>query len=91
MFPSDAYAALRAVAEHVSALPVMRGVRLPGRHPIMREVRLPARHPVMRGAGLPAGDPVTRDVGLPARHPVTWPDATSVEPSHARLLSVPAT
>ncbi|MGV6494422.1 hypothetical protein ACTUVK_001568, partial [Stenotrophomonas rhizophila] len=60
-------AALRAVAEHGSALPVMRGVRLPGREPVMR------------------------DAGLPARHPITWPDATSVEPSHARLLSVPAT
>jgi hypothetical protein len=67
MLPSDTYAALRAVAEHGSALPVMRG------------------------AGLPARHPVTRDVGSLARHPITWPDATSVEPSHARLLSVPAT
>jgi hypothetical protein len=78
MLPSDTYAALRAVAEHGSALPVMRGAGLP------------ARDPVMRGAGLPARHPVTRDVGLPVRHPVTWPDATPVEPSHARLLFVPA-
>jgi len=79
MLPSDAHAALRAVAEHGSALPVMRGAGLPARHPVMRGAGLPARHPVMRGAG------------LLARHPITWPDATSVEPSHARLLSVPAT
>jgi len=91
VLPSDAYAALRAVAEHGSALPVMHGAGLPARYPIMRDAGLPAGDPVMRDAGLPARDPVTRDVGLPARHPVTWPDATSVEPSHARLLSVPAT
>jgi hypothetical protein len=65
MLASDAHAALRAVAEHGSALPVMRDVGLPARDPSMRGPQLLARHPVM------------------------WPDDTSVEPSHARLLFPP--
>jgi hypothetical protein len=64
MLPSDTYAALRAVAEHGSALPVMRDAGLPAGDPVMRDAGLPARHPVMRDAGLPARDSVMGGRGI---------------------------